>query len=547
MLNFSQYSDRQLAYTMAFVWLLLTLPAMGMVPLFDYDETIYAQTAVDMMRLGQWIVPTANGIDFFEKPPFTYYMMDLCFSIFGQNAFAARLPSAIFTLMTAALLFRFGEQRNDARLGLMAALIFLSMFEVGLLAHAAILDAVLNFFILATLLYYLRWLEDGTLKHALWCSAMMGLAVLIKGPVGVAVPVLVIILDRLLVGNLWATLKRIPWASSLLLFFICASPWYMMIGWFHGWGFLQEFIMVHNIGRALNPMQGHGGGWHYYLVVFAISVLPWLLWLPWLLRQWSRNSMDPYLHMIRFGLIWVVCVVLLFSFAQTKLPHYISCIYPALALALAAAWRRSSMDKKPSAYVSYASVALLLPLAIAMLTFPWIYSFIIEFVQHPRAIAIIQQPLEPPLSIAVAGACLLLTLIYIVWQARSTTWLLWRFVVLGLILQSTMMLPLASFAAKLAQGPTMHIAEIIHQQAPHVSIYSYNLNTPSVSFYADRNYTILLGEKGQLSLQQAEQPWLLFMRAESQADFPWLTKEQLLLKQGGFLLYSSPHDDRLQQ
>ena len=47
------------------LWAALTLPSLGLAPLFDYDETIYAQTAIDMMRLGEWIVPTANGMQFF--------------------------------------------------------------------------------------------------------------------------------------------------------------------------------------------------------------------------------------------------------------------------------------------------------------------------------------------------------------------------------------------------------------------------------------------------------------------------------------------------
>ncbi len=132
-------------------WAVLTLPGLGLAPLFDYDETVYAQTALDMMHHGQWIVPTANGMQFFEKPPFTYYLMDISFKLFGENAFAARLPSAVFTLLTAWVLFAGASRLKDRRFGLMAAGIFLSMLEVGLLAHAAILDAVLNFFIAAAL------------------------------------------------------------------------------------------------------------------------------------------------------------------------------------------------------------------------------------------------------------------------------------------------------------------------------------------------------------------------------------------------------------
>jgi len=528
-----EFSDRKWAALLALLWLLLTLPALGMVPLFDYDETIYAQTAADMMRLGQWIVPTANGLDFFEKPPFTYYLMDIAFKIFGENSFSARLPSALFTLFTAWLLFRFGEQRGDSRMGLWAALVFLSMFEVGLLAHAAILDAVLNFFIVGTLLYYLRWLTDHSMRNALICAAMMGLAVAIKGPVGVVVPVMVIVIDRLLVGALWQTLRRIPWLAALPVFMICASPWYVMIFWLHGYDFLYEFIWVHNIGRALHPMQGHGGGWHYYIVVFIVSSLPWLFWLPWLFRQCRLAGTEADIHLIRFAMIWLLSVIVLFSFAQTKLPHYISCVYPALALALAVAWQRKAYTLPR--YIGYGTVILLLPIASVLLLFPWLYTSAADYVHHPRAVAILAQNIHPSLMITFAGVVLLAVLGWLLAARKKQSIAI--FIVLGIVLQSALMWPLASFAGRLMQAPTMHAASIIRSFPTAITVFSYNLNAPSVSFYAGRNYRIILGAKGRQTWASAARPKVLLMREASRKDFPLLKDHQLLLNQGGYLMF----------
>jgi hypothetical protein len=162
-------------------WGALALPSLGLAPLFDYDETVYAQTALDMMHHGQWIVPTANGMAFFDKPPITYYLMDLSFKVFGANAFAARLPSVIFTMLTAWVLFAAGARLHGRRFGLAAAAIFLSTLEVALLAHAAILDAVLNFFIAASLLSYAIWVREGSPGMAYAMAAAMGAAVSVKG------------------------------------------------------------------------------------------------------------------------------------------------------------------------------------------------------------------------------------------------------------------------------------------------------------------------------------------------------------------------------
>ena len=518
------------------IWALFSLPSLGLAPLFDYDETIYAQTAADMMHLGEWVVPTANGLQFFEKPPFTYYMMNICFNIFGEDAFAARLPSALFTLFTAILLFRFGRDIHSPQFGMAAALIFLSMLEVGILGHAAILDAVLNFFIAGCLLNYFRWLKSGERKHALWCAAMMGLAVSIKGPVGAVVPVLVIMADRLIVGDLLRTLKNIPWATALLLFFITATPWYLMIFLEHGIGFLYEFIVVQNIGRALHPMQGHGGGWHYYIVVFMISVLPWLAWMPYLIKNWQRNTTESLPHMVRLALLWSVIVLVLFSFAQTKLPHYISCLYPAVALGIAAAWWRKPANPAQLRNIQIATALILLPVALALIIFPFIYPSLTTWVHHPRAIAVLSQDIQPSLLITLAGIALFATLVWL-WRSTQQTFTLHRFIILGLLLQSCLIIPLGSFAGKIAQAPQSLIAAEMKSLPATMPIYSYNLNFPSMSFQSGRSYQVVLNTAGIETLQTETQAYGLILRSESLAQLAWLKNIQPTIDQGGFLFY----------
>jgi len=524
------------------VWGILTLATLGLAPLFDYDETIYAQTAIDMMHHGEWIVPTANGMQFFEKPPFTYYMMDICFSIFGENAFAARLPSALFSFATALLLLHFGTRLHSRNFGMIAAAIFLSMLEVGFLAHAAILDAVLNCFIAASLLNYALWLHGGERRHALWAAAMMGVAVSIKGPVGAVVPIMVILCERLLSGNLRKLLTEIPWLTALPLFFVTATPWYLMILAGHGPGFLYEFIWVQNIGRALNPMQGHGGGWHYYIVVFALSVLPWLALLPWAYRHaWrDRHSDDALALLARLGLVLTVLVVVLFTFAQTKLPHYISCIYPGVALLLASVWLRRAPDDGKALNMVRFTLLLLLPVALLLLAVPLLYPWLQTLPHHPRAVAILAQGIAPSATISVFGLLLLGSLIWLARQGSAAR-LLTGLVFTGMILQFSLLIGAGTFVGKLMQAPTMAMVEVVRQQPEAMPFYSYNLNAPSVSFYSGRNYALLLGAEGAERLHQSKPPFVLMLRSESRKDLPWLGDLQPSIEQGGFLLYIVTH------
>jgi len=539
MKQLSNISDEHYHWWLLLLWAALTLPSLGLAPLFDYDETIYAQTAIDMMRLGEWIVPTANGMQFFEKPPFTYYLMDISFMLFGENAFAARLPSGIFTLFTALLLLHFGRRVHSPAFGLAAAVIFLTMLEVGLLGHAAILDAVLNFFIAGTLLYYFLWRQLGDQKDALITAAMMGAAVSIKGPVGAVIPVLVIVIDRLLARDLGATLKSIPWLPALGLFFITATPWYLMILITHGPGFLYEFIVVHNIGRAMNPMQGHGGGWHYYLVVFIASVLPWLAWVFWSAKSgWVRDSRETLPSIIKLGTIWTVLVIVLFTFAQTKLPHYISSIYPGTALIIAAALFYRGQNSAVPKSIYLVTGIILLPVALVVTALPTIYPHIIELVRHPRAIAIVTQDIAPSVWVSLAGVLLLASVIWLLICSRKPSGNhLFRFALTGIILQSTLLIGLGTFAGKLIQAPAMRIADEVRALPDTTPIYSYNLNAPSISFYANRSYKVLLNSEGPETISTATPPYAVIMRSESARDIPQLEGLLPHIDQGGYLMY----------
>ena len=527
------------------LWAVLTLPSLGLAPLFDYDETIYAQTALDMMRHGEWIVPTANGMQFFEKPPFTYYLMDLSFVIFGENSFAARLPSAMFTLFTALLLFRFGNRIHSASFGLSAALIFMTMLETGVLAHAAILDAVLNFFIAASLLYYFLWRQFGEYRHALIAAAMMGAAVSIKGPIGVVIPVFIIMVDRLLARDLFATLRDIPWLPCIGLFLLTATPWYLMILFLHGPAFLYEFIVVHNIGRAMNPMQGHGGGWHYYIVVFIASVLPWLAWFIWSCKQtWlERDSNDTLITIAKLGLIWTFIVIVLLTFAQTKLPHYISAIYPGTALVIAAVLFHFGNREHVSKSIYLGSAILLLPIALLLTLLPTIYPQLTEMVHHPRAVAIVTQDILPPLWISYLGGLLLATVLWLAWHVRKPAGShVFRFTIVGIALQSALLIGVGTFAGNLAQAPTMKIAERVKQLPEDMPIYSFNLNAPSVSFYSQRSYQIILGNGREL--KSLETPHAVIMRSEAYQSLPYLQGHMPAVEQGGYLLYVISPDSK---
>ena len=73
-----------------------------------------------MLRSGDWIVPTENGLPFFHKPPLFYWLTAVSMQVFGPNAAAARfaplLGACLATLgFWATTRRRAGAALADAR------------------------------------------------------------------------------------------------------------------------------------------------------------------------------------------------------------------------------------------------------------------------------------------------------------------------------------------------------------------------------------------------------------------------------------------------
>ena len=73
------------------------------VALWDRDEPRYAQTSRQMLQSGDWIVPRLLDEPRLAKPIFIYWCQAAAMKLFGDNDFAARLPSSIAMTLTLAL------------------------------------------------------------------------------------------------------------------------------------------------------------------------------------------------------------------------------------------------------------------------------------------------------------------------------------------------------------------------------------------------------------------------------------------------------------
>ncbi len=127
--------------------LLFFLPNLGVVHLFDWDEINFAESAREMIVTGNYHRVQINFQPFWEKPPLFFWLQVISMKAFGINEFAARLPNAIFGVITLVTFYYIGKKHKDERFGFIWAIAYLGTFLPHLYFKSGIIDPVFNYFI----------------------------------------------------------------------------------------------------------------------------------------------------------------------------------------------------------------------------------------------------------------------------------------------------------------------------------------------------------------------------------------------------------------
>ncbi|MEN9904975.1 MAG: hypothetical protein RLZZ555_1540, partial [Pseudomonadota bacterium] len=248
---------------------------------------------------------------------------------FGVNEWATRLPSALCVLAATLAAGRFAAQRWGQASGALAALVLGSGLGLLAIGRASTADGLLNALLIATGLCLWRFAESGERKSLHWAYFWCGLGLLAKGPVAVIVPGGALALWSIS-SDRGRTALRAAWNPlGWLIALAVALPWYLYALNRHGQAFIDGFFLKHNVERFSGTLEGHGGGFAYYLVVLPLLLLPWSPLLVAVLARVRALWRDP---LSRFLLLWAGFVLALFSASGTKLPHYM--LYGVAPLAL---------------------------------------------------------------------------------------------------------------------------------------------------------------------------------------------------------------------
>lgn len=329
----SRYPTASVALA-AFAWLAALAWAR---PLMLPDEGRYVGVAWEMLRSGDLLTPTLNGLPYFHKPPLFYWITAASMAAFGPDEWAARaapLIGAWIAAMATFLLVRRWWSDHAARLTLVA-LLAMPLFYVG--GQFANLDMLVAGCITATIAAFAHAalsFEAGLLRRRalLLAYAMAALGVLAKGLIGLVIPAAVIG-AWLLARRRWRTLRAMLSWPGVLVLLVIAAPWFIAIQALFP-RFADYFFVVQHFQRFSTGGFNNVQPVWFFPAVLLLFTLPWLGWLR---AHFAKSRLaEPARGDLRLlALIWLVVVVAFFSLPRSKLLGYVLPAVPALALLVA--------------------------------------------------------------------------------------------------------------------------------------------------------------------------------------------------------------------
>ncbi|WP_036896307.1 ArnT family glycosyltransferase [Prochlorococcus marinus] len=489
-------------YLILFLGILICIWDLGSTGLVDETPPLFAAASRAMSETGNWLTPRVNGLNRFDKPPLIYWLMGIFYSLPKNNlwdplgTWSARLPSALSTvavmLVLGDTLMKWPSQFIvfPRRTAVVGAIAFAISPLVIIWSRIAVSDALLCSTLGISLI--LGWRSYANNKNKTWWLSwiILGLAVLVKGPVALVLAAMTYIIFGCIQRDCITLFKRIRPLKGVFITLIVSIPWYIAELFTEGKPFWDSFFGYHNFQRLTSVVNSHSQPWWFFVMMLLIASLPFTPFLITSIGQFFYTAFNfnssylirPSQSLLTFSGSWMLSVFLLFTFAATKLPSYWMPATPAAAIMIALAANDTRNNKYKSA--SYIFLFLSMLSLAVILSLPGLWIFLIEDPEMPN---LSYELLESGLYLR-AAICFYITAfitLYFIFKPKVRSLF---FIQVPLILfQFFVMLPLWKLSDTLRQEPLRKVSqELLVQQNNNEPIAMVGIRKPSIHFYTNK-------------------------------------------------------------
>ncbi len=315
---------------------LTAVPSMFTRDLWNPDEVRYMEVAHEMFASGgSLLIPHLNGGVYTDKPPLFFWVAGLLWKL-GCGIMSARILAALASLGTLLVTYFLSRRflKGDGPLLSAGATLGLILFAGH--AKIGVIDPFHSLLVAgATVSGYLALRRAGP-RPALWWLAAYGLAgldVLTKGPVGMALPGLVLLVYALLdrKGVRAGGWTHLPGAALMI-----ALPlaWLVPALVFGPTGYGPELLGQKTMGYVADSWS-HAKPFYYFTELAPLLLLPWTLLLVPAVRLAVLHRREEDGRPALFALVWLAVTYAFFSCISGKRFAYVLPASPAVGILVA--------------------------------------------------------------------------------------------------------------------------------------------------------------------------------------------------------------------
>jgi len=305
------------------------------------DEGRYAEIAREMFATGDWVTIRYDALKYFEKPPFHMWVTALSYTLFGIGDWQARLCVALSGAIGLLASMLAARRWFGLRAALLTGLVLAAAPMWSVAAQFNTLDMTLSGAMACVLAFMLLAQHPDATPAArrnwmLACWLAMGVAILTKGLVGLALPGLVLVIYTLVTRD-FALWRRLHLVSGITLMLLVTVPWFWLVSERNP-EFLHFFFIHEHWERYTSTVHSRKGPIYYFVPLLLAGFLPWLGLFP---RMWQAvreragvtagGQARPFQPAL-LAAIWAIAIFVFFSLSSSKLPGYIVPIFPALGI-----------------------------------------------------------------------------------------------------------------------------------------------------------------------------------------------------------------------
>ncbi|MBN2312069.1 MAG: glycosyltransferase family 39 protein [Candidatus Hydrogenedentes bacterium] len=385
-----------------FVWVLIGLAVaaigfeLGVRDVVTANEGQRATPPAEMLRSGDFVIPTLNGVDYLAKPPLLYWAIAAVYGLTGVvSPLTARIPGALAAaglVLSAYLLSRrragepvarwaaltllaspyFLERARWAQLDIPLALaVFVAIalarsacdaegarravaFSLG--SGLALAAALMLKGPPALLFLWTGWLAHSVVAARLpgrvlrlgvyWALAALGIELaltLVRWAVPsvgswIRAPVPLILLGIAWTAAAWrgGGVARARdtrlWLLALGTGLILAAPWAVAVLVRKGWPYVSALLFEQVFERTYTASEINSGSPLYYLIALPVLLAPWGLLLPF---HFSRDQWREHASAYRYAVVMAWSSTVAFSLLAGKEYEYVLPAVPFFLIATA--------------------------------------------------------------------------------------------------------------------------------------------------------------------------------------------------------------------